>query len=55
MRLTGSEILVKTLIENGVDVVFGYPGGAVPPCFRVGTASSRPGGNLGISLGVLLS
>ena len=33
MRLTGSEILVKTLIENGVDVVFGYPGGAVLPIY----------------------
>ena len=33
MRLTGSEILLKTLIENGVDVVFGYPGGAVLPIY----------------------
>lgn len=27
--MTGAEIVIKTLIEQGVDVVFGYPGGAV--------------------------
>jgi len=27
--LTGAEILVNSLIDNGVDTVFGYPGGAV--------------------------
>lgn len=29
MRLTGAEILVECLIEQGVDEIFGYPGGAV--------------------------
>lgn len=29
MQLNGSEILVETLIEQGVDTVFGYPGGSV--------------------------
>ncbi len=29
MQLTGSDIIVRTLIEQGVDVVFGYPGGQV--------------------------
>ena len=29
MKLSGSDILVRTLIEQGVDVVFGYPGGQV--------------------------
>ena len=29
MKLNGSEILVKVLLENEVDTVFGYPGGAV--------------------------
>lgn len=29
MRLTGSDILVKTLIEQGCDTVFGYPGGQI--------------------------
>lgn len=29
MRLNGSQILCETLIEQGVDTIFGYPGGAV--------------------------
>ena len=29
MLLTGAEIVVNSLIDNGVDTVFGYPGGAV--------------------------
>ena len=29
MLLTGAEILVKSLLNQGVDTVFGYPGGAV--------------------------
>lgn len=29
MKLSGSDIIVRTLIEQGVDVVFGYPGGQV--------------------------
>ena len=29
MRLSGADILVKTLIEQGCDVVFGYPGGQI--------------------------
>lgn len=29
MLLTGAEILIKSLLEEGVDTVFGYPGGAV--------------------------
>jgi acetolactate synthase-1/2/3 large subunit len=29
MKLNGSEILLNVLIEQGVDTVFGYPGGAV--------------------------
>ena len=29
MLLTGAEILVNSLIDNGVDTLFGYPGGAV--------------------------
>ena len=33
MRLTGSEIVIKTLVDHGVDVVFGYPGGAVLPLY----------------------
>lgn len=29
MQLNGSEILVQCLLEQGVDTVFGYPGGAI--------------------------
>lgn len=29
MELTGSEILVQCLREQGVDTVFGYPGGCI--------------------------
>ena len=32
-ELTGSEILLKVLIEQGVDLLFGYPGGAVLPIY----------------------
>ena len=29
LKLSGSDIIVRTLIEQGVDVVYGYPGGQV--------------------------
>lgn len=29
MQLTGAEIIIECLLEQGVDTVFGYPGGAV--------------------------
>lgn len=29
MKLNGSEIIVECLKEQGVDTVFGYPGGAI--------------------------
>ncbi len=29
MRLSGSDIIVRTLIDQGCDVVFGYPGGQI--------------------------
>jgi len=32
-QLTGSEILLKTLQAQGVEVIFGYPGGAVLPIY----------------------
>ena len=31
MRMTGAEMVVKTLEKNGVKVVFGYPGAANCP------------------------
>ncbi|MEW6355620.1 MAG: biosynthetic-type acetolactate synthase large subunit [Planctomycetota bacterium] len=33
MTMTGSQILVETLIDTGVQFIFGYPGGAVIPLF----------------------
>ncbi len=32
-KLTGSEIVLKALRDEGVDVIFGYPGGAVLPIY----------------------
>ncbi|WP_207481614.1 acetolactate synthase 3 large subunit [Arenibaculum pallidiluteum] len=32
-KLTGAEILIKALRDQGVDVIFGYPGGAVLPIY----------------------
>ena len=32
-NMTGSEIVLKSLIDQGVEVVFGYPGGAVLPIY----------------------
>ena len=29
MQLTGAEIIIECLLEQGVDTVFGYPGGAI--------------------------
>ena len=33
MKITGAEIIVECLIEEGVDTVFGYPGGQVIPLY----------------------
>lgn len=32
-QYTGSEILVKSLVEEGVDTIFGYPGGQIMPVY----------------------
>mgnify|MGYP004445541629 CR=1 FL=1 len=32
-KITGSEILLKALIDQGVDTVFGYPGGQIMPVY----------------------
>ena len=29
MKLNGSQILIESLLEQGVDTIFGYPGGSV--------------------------
>ena len=31
--MTGAEIVIKALVEQGVEVIFGYPGGAVLPIY----------------------
>lgn len=31
--IPGSEILIRSLLEEGVDTIFGYPGGAIMPVF----------------------
>jgi acetolactate synthase-1/2/3 large subunit len=31
--MTGSDVVVKALVDQGVDLVFGYPGGAVLPIY----------------------
>ena len=33
MQLNGAEIIIKTLVDQGVEVIFGYPGGAVLPLY----------------------
>jgi len=33
MQLSGSEMIVKCLLEQNVDTVFGYPGGAIMPLY----------------------
>jgi acetolactate synthase I/II/III large subunit len=32
-ELTGAEIVIKALVDQGVDTIFGYPGGAVLPIY----------------------
>jgi len=33
MKLSGASIIIKSLVDSGVDVIFGYPGGAVLPLY----------------------
>ena len=32
-KISGSEALIKSLLEEGVDTIFGYPGGAIMPIY----------------------
>ncbi|SHG84151.1 acetolactate synthase, large subunit [Chryseolinea serpens] len=32
-KITGSEVLLRSLVEEGADVIFGYPGGAIMPVY----------------------
>ena len=31
IRITGSEAVVRSLMAEGVDILYGYPGGAIMP------------------------
>src|SRR5918912_2082338 len=31
--ITGADIVIKSLVDQGVEVIFGYPGGAVLPIY----------------------
>lgn len=42
MKKTGAEILVDALVQEGVDVIFGYPGGQVIPIFDVLYTVEKP-------------
>ena len=33
MKLSGSEIIIESLKKEGVDFIFGYPGGAILPAY----------------------
>ncbi|MCY4310630.1 MAG: thiamine pyrophosphate-binding protein, partial [Rhodospirillaceae bacterium] len=32
-KMTGSEIVLRALVDQNVDIVFGYPGGAILPIY----------------------
>ena len=34
MKLTGSQMVCESLIREGVDVIFGLPGGAILPLYQ---------------------
>ena len=33
LKISGSEVLLRSLVEEGVDKIFGYPGGAIMPVY----------------------
>ena len=32
-QMTGAEMVLRALVDNGIDTIFGYPGGAVLPIY----------------------
>ena len=52
--LTGSDIIVKVLAEQGVEMIFGYSGGAILPIydavFRYNAENKRADGSDAIPL-----
>ena len=41
-QMTGAEIVLKALVDQGVDVIFGYPGGAVLPIYDTLFGKNEP-------------
>ena len=33
IRITGAEAVIRCLLEEGVDLIYGYPGGAIMPVY----------------------
>jgi len=33
IRITGAEAIMLSLIEEGINTIFGYPGGAIMPAY----------------------
>ena len=33
MKITGAQALIESMLNEGVDTIFGYPGGAIMPTF----------------------
>ncbi|HYG18057.1 MAG TPA: biosynthetic-type acetolactate synthase large subunit [Ohtaekwangia sp.] len=33
LKISGSEVLLRSLVAEGVDIIFGYPGGAIMPVY----------------------
>ena len=50
MKLTGAEIIVKCLIEQGVDTIFGYPGGAVLNIYDALSNTKRRSGTFSLRM-----
>jgi acetolactate synthase I/II/III large subunit len=40
-KMTGAEMVIRALVDQGIDVVFGYPGGAVLPIYDALFAQNR--------------
>ena len=33
LKITGAEAIIRCLLEEGVDLIYGYPGGAIMPVY----------------------
>ena len=33
MKMTGAQAIIESLIQEGIEVVFGYPGGTILPTY----------------------